>query len=99
MKELLQKIELIGDEIRLGGGKKEIEKLHSKKKLHCRERIELLIDKDSDFLEIGLLPDGDFAGGSMSEVIDVNTGKLDAADRKAIATYLKSLPPLPSAAE
>lgn len=52
-----------------------------------------------DFLEIGLLPDGDFAGGSMSEVIDVNTAQLDAADRKAIATYLKSLPPLPSAAE
>lgn len=54
MKQLLKKLELIGDEIRLGGGKKEIEKLHSKKKLHCRERIELLIDKDSDFLEIGL---------------------------------------------
>ncbi|NND53953.1 MAG: cytochrome c [Gammaproteobacteria bacterium] len=40
------------------------------------------------FLEIGMLPDGDFAGGSMTAVIDDNTGKLTAADRAAIARYL-----------
>lgn len=54
MKELIAKLDKTGDEIRLGGGKKEIEKLHKKKKLHCRERVELLIDKNTDFLEIGL---------------------------------------------
>lgn len=54
MKELITRLDKIGDQIRMGGGKKEIEKLHSKKKLHCRERIELLIDKNTDFLEIGL---------------------------------------------
>ncbi len=43
------------------------------------------------FLEIGMLPDGDFAGGAMSEVIDDNTGHLTGADRHAIAVYLKSL--------
>jgi mono/diheme cytochrome c family protein len=45
------------------------------------------------FLDIGMLPDGDFAGGSMSEVIDDNTSHLTAEDRKAIAIYLKSLGP------
>jgi mono/diheme cytochrome c family protein len=45
------------------------------------------------FLDIGMLPDGDFAGGSMSEVIDDNTSHLTADDRKAIAIYLKSLAP------
>lgn len=53
-KNLLRKINAAGDKIKLGGGKKAIEKLHEKKKLHCRERIDLLIDKDSFFMEIGL---------------------------------------------
>ena len=45
------------------------------------------------FLDIGMLPDGDFAGSSMSEVIEDNTSKLTREDRLAIATYLKSVPP------
>lgn len=45
-------------------------------------------------LEIGLLPDGDFIGGAMTDVVDESTGKLTADDLIAIATYLKSLPPL-----
>lgn len=43
------------------------------------------------FLEFGVLPDGDFAGASMSDVISDNTAQLTAADRQAIATYLKAL--------
>ncbi|MBL8200317.1 MAG: cytochrome c [Chromatiales bacterium] len=45
------------------------------------------------FLEYGVLPDGDFAGSSMSAVITDNTAHLTAGDREAIATYLKSLGP------
>lgn len=45
------------------------------------------------FLEMGMLPDGDFTGGSMSPVIDDNTSQLTPEDRKAIAVYLKSVPP------
>jgi mono/diheme cytochrome c family protein len=45
------------------------------------------------FLDIGMLPDGDFSGGSMGAVIDDNTSKLTREDRLAIATYLKSVPP------
>jgi mono/diheme cytochrome c family protein len=43
------------------------------------------------FLEIGMLPDGDFTGGSMSAVIEDNTSQLTPNDRAAIATYLKSI--------
>lgn len=45
-----------------GGGKKRIDKLHSKGKLTARERINYLIDKDSEFLELGA-----FAGFEMYE--------------------------------
>lgn len=44
------------------------------------------------FLQIGMLPDGDFTGGAMSPVIDDVTGRLSADDRNAIAIYLKSVP-------
>jgi mono/diheme cytochrome c family protein len=43
------------------------------------------------FLDIGMLPDGDFASGSMVSVIEDNTSQLTPADRLAIATYLKSI--------
>lgn len=44
------------------------------------------------FLELGMLPDGDFAGGAMSRVIDDNTSQLVPADRHAIALYLQTVP-------
>ena len=45
------------------------------------------------FLESGQTPDGDSAGGSMVSVIR-NVSQLSEADRNAIATYIKSLPPV-----
>lgn len=57
---------LVGDvkqhlnKIKLGGGKKAIEKQHEKNKLTARERIALLCDEDTDFFEIGA-----FAGFDM----------------------------------
>lgn len=44
-------------------------------------------------LETGETPDGDTIGGEMAKVTS-NTGKLGAADREAIATYIRSLPPV-----
>ncbi len=44
-------------------------------------------------LETGETPDGDTIGGEMAKVTS-NTGKLGAADREAIATYVRSLPPV-----
>ena len=42
-------------EISLGGGKENIAKQHKKGKLTARERIDYLIDKKSNFLELGAL--------------------------------------------
>ena len=47
------------------------------------------------FLQLGVLPDGDVAGGAMEDVIREGTGHLTEQDRKAIAVYLKSLPEHP----
>jgi len=49
-------------QIKLGGGKKRIEKHHSKGKMTARERVAYLIDKDTPFLELGA-----FAGYEMYE--------------------------------
>jgi mono/diheme cytochrome c family protein len=44
-------------------------------------------------LESGDMPNGDSVGGAMTAVVR-NTSQLTAADRAAIATYVKSLPPV-----
>lgn len=44
------------------------------------------------YLQTGMLPDGDFAGGLMSELIDLGYQYLTEEDREAIAVYLESLP-------
>ncbi len=44
-------------------------------------------------LKEGQTPDIDFVGGAMAEIVR-NTARLDDADRRAIAVYLKSLPPI-----
>jgi len=50
------------DKIMDGGGKKRIEKLHAKGKLTARERIDLLLDPNTERMEIGA-----FAGYGMYE--------------------------------
>jgi propionyl-CoA carboxylase beta chain len=47
MKDILDKLEARREEARLGGGEKRIEAQHKRGKLTARERIELLLDKDS----------------------------------------------------
>jgi mono/diheme cytochrome c family protein len=46
-------------------------------------------------LKTGQTPEFDFVGGAMGEVVR-NSSRLDDADRRAIAVYLKSVPPIPS---
>ncbi len=62
MKLKLSETNLYLTKIKLGGGKKAIDKQHEKNKLTPRERIAYLIDKDSTFTEIG-----SFAGFEMYE--------------------------------
>jgi len=46
------------------------------------------------FLQTGAMPDGDYAGGEMAEVIDEGLSRLDRSDLEAMAEYLRSLPPI-----
>jgi mono/diheme cytochrome c family protein len=54
------------------------------------------VDDVVELLDSGMTPDGDFMGGTMATVVK-GTSKLTPADRKAIAVYVKSLPPKASA--
>jgi acetyl-CoA carboxylase carboxyltransferase component len=59
---LLSDVRIRLEKIRLGGGKKNIEKQHEKGKLTARERVAYLLDKDHPSFEIGA-----FAGYDMYE--------------------------------
>lgn len=88
MKNLLRKLKATAGTTRLGGGTSEIEKLHKKNKLHCRERINLLIDKDSYFLEIGLFTAHDMYkeyGGAPSSGTIFGIGKIHGRDCVIVA--------------
>ncbi|MEN2282799.1 acyl-CoA carboxylase subunit beta [Algoriphagus sp. SE2] len=52
-KSLLEELKTKTEQVKLGGGTKRIAKEHEKGKLTARERINYLVDKDSEFLEIG----------------------------------------------
>lgn len=57
---LLSRYRQMREQIQLGGGKKQIEKIKKQHKLTARERIAYLIDRGTSFLELGL-----FAGYDM----------------------------------
>src|ERR1700761_1141415 len=54
MAELVAAVRNEEEKIRLGGGEKAIESQHNKKRLTARERINLLIDHNTEFFELGL---------------------------------------------
>jgi 3-methylcrotonyl-CoA carboxylase beta subunit len=60
LKQLCSRLKAKADKTMLGGGSKKIEEQHQRGKLTARERINYLIDKGSEFLEVGL-----FAGEGM----------------------------------
>jgi 3-methylcrotonyl-CoA carboxylase beta subunit len=64
LKQLIFQLRSKEKKVRLGGGEKKIEEQHQKGKLTARERVAYLIDKGSEFLEIGL-----FAGEGMYEEV------------------------------
>jgi acetyl-CoA carboxylase carboxyltransferase component len=60
LKLVMSDLRRLSDQIKLGGGKKSIEKHKAKGKLTARERIEMLFDKNKQVLEVG-----EFAGYDM----------------------------------
>jgi 3-methylcrotonyl-CoA carboxylase beta subunit len=55
LRELAAELNQLETKLRLGGGPERIEKQHKQGKLTARERIDLLLDKDTYSQEIGLL--------------------------------------------
>jgi 3-methylcrotonyl-CoA carboxylase beta subunit len=59
-KQLIFSLRSKEQKTKLGGGEKKIDEQHQKGKLTARERINFLVDKNSEFLDVGL-----FAGDGM----------------------------------
>ncbi len=55
MATLVAELRELEERLRQGGGAERIERQHAQGKLAARERVSLLLDEDSPFLEIGLL--------------------------------------------
>jgi len=55
LRELSEEVKALEAKVREAGGAKRLERLHQQGKLSARERVELLRDKASSMLEIGLL--------------------------------------------
>jgi len=47
------------------------------------------------FLETGQLPDGDYTGSLMADVVDNTTSRLRVSDRQAMISYLRAVQGLP----
>ncbi len=47
-----------------------------------------------ELFESGMLPDGDFVGGDMGEVVDRTTSRLNVQDIKSMIVYLRALRPV-----
>jgi len=77
MTDKLAEIERLLEQARLGGGERYIRRHHERGRLLARERVELLVDRDSPLLELSpLIANGtDFVvGGSVVTAIGVVCG-------------------------
>jgi len=64
LRELIDQLQHLEAKLRLGGGPDKVDRQHQQGKLTARERLELLLDKDSYAQEIGLLVAYDQYGGN-----------------------------------
>jgi acetyl-CoA carboxylase carboxyltransferase component len=84
--ELTEEYLRLESKLRLGGGAEKIGKIHSQGKLTARERIDLLLDKDTDRLEIGLLMAYDQYNGQAPAAAVVTTiGKIHGRECVVVA--------------
>lgn len=77
--QLLDQLQKRYEQVKLGGGPKNIEKHKAKGKLTARERIAYLLDNEDDFVEVGaFVGDGMYAeeGGCPSGGVVIGIGKV-----------------------
>lgn len=85
---LLKELQQITEKTYLGGGKKLIAKQHAKNKLTARERIDLLINDNTEFFEVNTLAAHDMYkeyGGAPSSGTVIGIGKVENVDCMVVA--------------
>lgn len=86
LRQLAYELEQLEARLRLGGGPNKIERQHQQGKLTARERIELLLDKDSYSQEIGLLVAYDeYNGQAPSAGVVTTLGRIDGREVVVVA--------------
>ena len=83
LRELTEEYQRLESKLKLGGGPEKIEKIHKQGKLTARERIDLLLDRDTFFQEIGLLvADDEYGGQAPAAAVVTVVGKIQ--DRECV---------------
>ena len=86
LRQLTEELHQLEAKLRLGGGPEKIERQHQQGKLTARERIDLLLDKDSFYQEIGLLVAYDqYQGGAPAAGVVTVIGKAEGREVVVVA--------------
>lgn len=86
LRELTVELKRLEEQLRLGGGPEKIERQHKQGKLTARERVKLLLDKDSYAQEIGLLVAYDeYDGGAPAAGVVTMVGRVAGREVVVIA--------------
>lgn len=86
LRELTDQLQQLEDRLRFGGGPDKIDRQHQQGKLTARERIELLLDKDSYAQEIGLLVAYDqYDGGAPGAGVVTVVGRVQGREVVVVA--------------
>lgn len=86
LRQLTDELKQLEHRLRLGGGPDKIERQHQQGKLTARERIALLLDKDSYHQEIGLLVAYDrYEGGAPGAGVVTVVGRVEGREVVVVA--------------
>ncbi len=86
LRELTAELQRLEVKLRLGGGPDKIDRQHAQGKLTARERINLLLDRDSYAQEIGLLVAYDqYSGGAPGAGVVTMVGRIEGREVVVVA--------------
>jgi acetyl-CoA carboxylase carboxyltransferase component len=86
LRELTDRLQHLEAKLRLGGGPDKIDRQHQQGKLTARERLELLLDKDSYAQEIGLFVAYDqYGGGAPGAGVVTVVGRVEGREVVVVA--------------
>ena len=86
LRQLTEEFQTLAARLRLGGGPEKIERQHKQGKLTARERIDLLLDKNSFAQEIGLLVAYDqYNGGAPGAGVVTVVGRVEGREVVVVA--------------